>query len=218
MFSVTGPGGPRFQLGTTRWEEGWEVTLEVSEILGEPRDLVHTPNSSKSLLEVWTGRRGPHFLGSILLRFLPADPLTSTNRALGGHKLADRLGLHGRFAPHRLSASLGWRGCKAEISLCLIPTWGQYEPKQWRAPKATASRCQQTLCSIPILRAVAVGVGIRMVVPEGRLQHPHQSANALLLGPPRGFAVPEMEAVRLRPALSMRLTQKGPPLHFEVAF
>lgn len=120
------------------------MTLEVSEILGEPRDPVHTPNS-KSPHEVWAGRRGPHFLGSILLRFLPADPLTSTNRALGGLKFADRLGLHGRFAPHRLSASLGRRGCKAEISLCLIPTWGQYEPKQWRAPKATASRCQQTL-------------------------------------------------------------------------
>lgn len=92
------------------------------------------------------------------MRFLPADPLTSTNRALGGHKLADRLGLQGRFAPHRLSASLGRRDCKAEISFGLIPTWGQFEPKQWRSPKTTALRCQQTLCSIPFPLA-GVGVG-----------------------------------------------------------
>lgn len=132
------------------------VTLGVSVVLGEPLGPVYTPNSSKSPLEVWAGRRGPHFLGSILSRFLPADPLTSTNRALGGHKLADRLGLRGRFAPHRLSASLGRRGCKAEISFGLIPTRGQFEPKQWRSPKTTAERCQQTLCSIPFPLAMGV--------------------------------------------------------------
>lgn len=59
------------------------------------------------------------------------------------------------------------------------------------------------------------GMGVRTVVPEGHLRHPHQSANALLLGPPSASVVRGMEAARLLPALTMRLTQKGPPRHWE---
>lgn len=45
------------------------------------------------------GGKGPHFLGSILSRSLPADPLTSTYRALGGRKPAVAQALRTLRAP-----------------------------------------------------------------------------------------------------------------------